>query len=264
MTYRINGGRTKNIQVAEWKGGERYGDENDDYYAEYRGKVTGAKPGDKVQVTFSGNKSGKASQQPAVHVHARLRQRRRRAGAGRRGLQGREPGLPGQRHRAEVRRGVREGHQRRRLSRPTSGTSTLVACRTTSASSTTTTRSSGISATTGSPRIPRTRPSRPRWASCRTSRWPRSEQYTTMAVRDYLNAGGKLVHAGETAQYSGLPGVSDSVGGLFYGLNGDPEAECVVDTLPGLLRGLPDHGRRLPAVLPRRVHPHRQCEPDRA
>ena len=28
----------------------------------------------------------------------------------------------------------------------------------------------------------------------------------------------------------------------------------------GLLRGLPDHGRRLPAVLPRRVHPHRQRE----
>jgi hypothetical protein len=59
------------------------------------------------------------------------------------------------------------------------------------------------------------------------------EQYTTMAVRDYLNEGGKLVHAGETAQYSGLPGIGDSVGGLYYGLNGDPEAECVVDTVPG-------------------------------
>ena len=54
-----------------------------------------------------------------------------------------------------------------------------------------------------------------------------------MAVRDYLNSGGKLVHAGETAQYSGLPGIGDAVGGLFYGLNGDPEAECVVDTVPG-------------------------------
>ena len=59
------------------------------------------------------------------------------------------------------------------------------------------------------------------------------EQFTTMAVRDYLNGGGKLVHAGETAQYSGLPGIGDAVGGLFYGLNGDAEAECVVDSVPG-------------------------------
>ena len=78
----------------------------------------------------------------------------------------------------------------------------------------------------------------------------RTQQYPTMAVRDYLNGGGKLVHAGETAQYSGLPGISDAVGGLFYGLNGDPRG--VRRRLPArVLRGLPDHGRRLPAVLPR-------------
>jgi Immune inhibitor A peptidase M6 len=59
------------------------------------------------------------------------------------------------------------------------------------------------------------------------------EQYLTMAVRDYLNDGGKLVHAGETAQYQGLPGIGDAVGGLFYGLNGDETAECVVTTIPG-------------------------------
>ena len=43
------------------------------------------------------------------------------------------------------------------------------------------------------------------------------QQYLTMAVRDYLNEGGKLIHAGETAQYGGLPGISDVVGGLYYG-----------------------------------------------
>jgi Immune inhibitor A peptidase M6 len=59
------------------------------------------------------------------------------------------------------------------------------------------------------------------------------QQFLTMAVRDYLNEGGKLVHASETAQHSGLPGIGDSVGGLFYGLNGDPTAECVVQTVPG-------------------------------
>ncbi len=32
------------------------------------------------------------------------------------------------------------------------------------------------------------------------------EQYLTMAVRDFLNDGGKLLHAGETAQYLGQLG----------------------------------------------------------
>ena len=59
------------------------------------------------------------------------------------------------------------------------------------------------------------------------------EQYLTMSVRDYLNEGGKLVRAGETAGYEGLPGISDAVGGLYYGLNGDPSAECHVDSLAG-------------------------------
>ena len=50
---------------------------------------------------------------------------------------------------------------------------------------------------------------RRRSASCPTSPVAERQQYLTMAVRDYLNEGGKLVHAGETAQYPGLPGISD-------------------------------------------------------
>ncbi len=51
-------------------------------------------------------------------------------------------------------------------------------------------------------------------------------------MRDYLNEGGKLVHAGETAQYYGLLDDLIDVGGLFYGLNGAPGAECVVEVSP--------------------------------
>ena len=40
-------------------GGERYGDENDDYYAEFRGLVRGADRGDRVTVWFEGYKKGK-------------------------------------------------------------------------------------------------------------------------------------------------------------------------------------------------------------
>ncbi|MDQ7909233.1 M14 family zinc carboxypeptidase [Phytohabitans sp. ZYX-F-186] len=56
MHYVINGARPKTVDVREWKGGEKYGGSHDDYYAELRGKVTGAKPGDRVEVWFTGRK----------------------------------------------------------------------------------------------------------------------------------------------------------------------------------------------------------------
>ncbi|MEV1289151.1 M14 family zinc carboxypeptidase [Micromonospora sp. NPDC049679] len=57
MHYVVNGARPKTVPVREWQGGERYGDTHDDYYAELRGTVRGAKPGDRVEVWFTGNKS---------------------------------------------------------------------------------------------------------------------------------------------------------------------------------------------------------------
>lgn len=56
MHYVVNGARPKTIAVREWRGGERYGDTHDDYYAELRVTVTGTKPGDRVEVWFTGNK----------------------------------------------------------------------------------------------------------------------------------------------------------------------------------------------------------------
>ncbi|HEY5877747.1 MAG TPA: M14 family zinc carboxypeptidase [Nakamurella sp.] len=51
--YRINGGRERAVSVREWRGGERYGDTHDDYYGEFRGTIR-ANPGDSVEVWFSG------------------------------------------------------------------------------------------------------------------------------------------------------------------------------------------------------------------
>ena len=42
--YRVNGGPVRRAPIGEWKGGERYGDERDRYYAELRGEVTGTRP----------------------------------------------------------------------------------------------------------------------------------------------------------------------------------------------------------------------------
>ena len=56
------------------------------------------------------------------------------------------------------------------------------------------------------------------------------QQYLTIAMRDYLNEGGKLAHAGETAAYYGLG--ASLFGGIYYGLDGHPEQECVVTVGP--------------------------------
>lgn len=56
LRYRINGGTVRHDGAREWRGGERFGAENGNYYGEFRGRVTGQKPGDKVEVWFSGKK----------------------------------------------------------------------------------------------------------------------------------------------------------------------------------------------------------------
>jgi hypothetical protein len=52
MYFSINGGKTTKVNTTEWDGGERYGAENDLYYAWRRGTVTGQQPGDEVEVWF--------------------------------------------------------------------------------------------------------------------------------------------------------------------------------------------------------------------
>jgi hypothetical protein len=59
LQYKINGGPARSAGTGEWRGGERYGNENDLYYGEFRGTVHGTKPGDKVEVWFAAAKKGK-------------------------------------------------------------------------------------------------------------------------------------------------------------------------------------------------------------
>jgi len=58
MSYIVNGGRPRTVGVKEWKGGERYGQDYDDFYAELRGTVAKQKPGDRVEVWFTGRERG--------------------------------------------------------------------------------------------------------------------------------------------------------------------------------------------------------------
>ena len=60
LRYRVNGGRTEDMALRPWKGGETYGGEDNLYFDEYRAKVEDGDPGDKVEVWFTGEtKSGK-------------------------------------------------------------------------------------------------------------------------------------------------------------------------------------------------------------
>jgi hypothetical protein len=56
------------------------------------------------------------------------------------------------------------------------------------------------------------------------------QQFLTIAVRDYLNEGGTLAHTGETTGYSGTLGTT--IGGIYYGLDGAPDQDCVVTADP--------------------------------
>ena len=135
--------------VREWDGGERYGDENDHYFAEYRGTVTGQRPGDRVEVWFSGLKlreglvtSERFSYRVRDDQDARVLVL---ADEDYRGVNPTYPaGTNAPRYAAQYVDALGPTGSARWC-----GTSTRTACRTTSACSATSTRSSGTWATTG-------------------------------------------------------------------------------------------------------------------
>jgi hypothetical protein len=53
LKYSVNGGPVQTRSTSEWDGGLRYGDEGDYWYHRMRGQVTGAQPGDSVEVWFT-------------------------------------------------------------------------------------------------------------------------------------------------------------------------------------------------------------------
>ncbi|MGV9285776.1 M14 family zinc carboxypeptidase [Streptomyces sp. NPDC003719] len=54
LKYRVNGGRTLDMALKPWRGGETYGGEDNLYFDEYRAEVKDGVPGDKVEVWFTG------------------------------------------------------------------------------------------------------------------------------------------------------------------------------------------------------------------
>nr|WSZ95442.1 M14 family zinc carboxypeptidase [Streptomyces sp. NBC_00857] len=62
LNYRVNGGRPHDKDLRAWKGGETYGGEDNLHFDQYRAEIGDTRPGDTVEVWFTGRtRSGKAT-----------------------------------------------------------------------------------------------------------------------------------------------------------------------------------------------------------
>ncbi len=239
LHYRIGGGRVQTAVVREWRGGERYGETNDRYYAEFRGTVRGATPGQSVEVWFTGKKKLRA---PSVG-----------AAADRNG--GKKVESSHFTYRLQQDGGsvlvlANEDYEGYNPGEPTGATApkyaqqyvdALAASRVSSAVWDVTKQGvphdlgvlSHFRAVVwylGDNRLTQdaedVETDTYLFGPLEDLSVAERQQYLTMSVRDYLNGGGKLALTGETTGYYGQLG--SSLGGIYYGLNGAPDQDCVV------------------------------------
>ncbi len=230
LRYRINGGRIQSTSVKAWKGGERYGDNGDTYYAEYRGVIRNADPGDSVQVWFTGRST--AGRYPRRVSSERFRYTVAEA------------------TRNEVLVVANEDYTGVNPLYPAGTTSPKYAQAYVDAL-----EANGIDASVwdvtsqgvphdlgvldhfdavvwyqGDNRLTQDAEDELTdtflFGPLEDLSVAEREQYLTLSIRDYLNAGGKLLVTGETAGYNGQLG--SAIGGIYYGLDGAPESDCVV------------------------------------
>jgi hypothetical protein len=229
LAYRINDGRLHVVRAREWRGGERYGDENDHYYAEYRGVVRGADPGDDVTAWFlaRGGKHGHKR-------HLATSERFTYSLASDTGhdvlvianedYTGVNPSYPAgtdePKYDEEYVQAIEDaGHTADVWDVDTQGVPHDLGVLS---------HYDAVVWYLGDNRFtqdPEDELTETPFGDFPDLSVAERQQYLTMAVRDYLNEGGKLIHTGETAQHQGF---LDFVGGVYYGLNGDPTAPCVI------------------------------------
>jgi hypothetical protein len=235
MHYRINGrGRIHSTDVREWDGGERYGHENNRYYGEFRAKVRGADEGDEVRVWFSGFERDNRGRTKFVESErfeydVVTDTRADVLVIANEDYEGVNPTYPAGTDApkyldAHVQAIEDAGYDADTWDVDADGIPHDLGVLS---------HYDAVVWYLGDNRI--TQDPEDELIQTVFGQLPdigvaERQQYLTIAIRDYLNEGGKLVHAGETAQYSGLPGISDIVGGLYYGLNGDETAECVISS----------------------------------
>ncbi|MGY1590968.1 M14 family zinc carboxypeptidase [Geodermatophilus sp. SYSU D00708] len=229
LRFRIDGGAERRAPVREWDGGERYGDEGDTHYAEIRGEVRGAGPGQDVEVWFTGVRPGRGPVTSERFSFTVAHDGGSVLVLANEDYEGHNPGEPGAttapRYAQEYVDALADAgidsavwdvsaqgvpHDLGVLSHFDSVVWYLGDNRLTQDAEDVLTDVLG--------------------APLEDAAVAERQQFLTLVVRDYLNAGGTLALAGETAGYHGALGTG--LGGIYYGLDGAPDQDCVVTVDP--------------------------------
>ncbi|MQY04202.1 M14 family metallopeptidase [Actinomadura macrotermitis] len=226
LNYRINGGHARRADVREWRGGKRYGGENDLYYAEYRGKVHGQKPGDKVEVWFSGTKNGRRVDSGHFTYTVRDQGRADVLIVADEDYKGVNPSYPAGTNAPKYAQQYADlvkasGHRPAVWDIDKDGVPHDLGVLK---------HFKGVVWYLGDNRLTQDAaddPVRTYLGNVRDSQVADRAKDLVLSVRSYLNEGGKLLYTGETAGYNG-PLNRLNGGGIYYGLKGHPERPCVV------------------------------------
>jgi hypothetical protein len=227
MRYRINGGREQRARVSEWDGGERYGDDGDRWYGEFRGEVRGARAGDRVEVRFTGREpgrgGGRVESEPFTYTVERT------GGSvlvlADEDYTGFNPGEPGQ----VTAPRYAQAHVDALAANGIDAAVWDVSAQGVPHDLGVLDHFDAVVWYLGDNRL--TQDAEDVLTQVGTTQYEDAavserQQFLTLAVRDYLNDGGKLALAGETAGYQGTLG--SLIGGIYYGLDGAPDQDCVV------------------------------------
>jgi hypothetical protein len=226
LNYRVNGGEAQRARVREWDGGERYGGDRDRYYAEFRAEVTGTKPGDSVEVWFTAGHRGGAAESEHFSYTVASDTNAKALILANEDYKGVNPTYPA----GTVAPKYVDEYAAALDANGITHDTWDVDAQGTPHPLGVLSHYDTVVWERGDDRLVQDPEDRltPTFllGPVPDIAVAERQQFLTMSVRDYLNEGGRLVHAGENTQYYGLLG--RSLGGIFYGLNGAPDRPCAV------------------------------------
>jgi hypothetical protein len=229
MHDQINQGKTKTTGVREWRGGERYGDDGNHYFAEYRGKAKGQRPGDEVKVWFSGisHKKGRVASDSFVYKVRDDRDARVLVLA-EEDYTGVNPLYPGRTNAPRYAQQYVDALAANRIKSVVWDVDKEGVPHDLGVLG----HFDAVVWYLGDNRLTQDAVDQP--VNSVIGPLPDSQvadraKDLVLSVRAYLNEGGKLVYTGETTSYFGpLRGANG--GGIYYGLKGHPERPCFIST----------------------------------
>ncbi|WP_240776679.1 M14 family metallopeptidase [Nonomuraea basaltis] len=212
LNYQVNGGRTKTALTSEWKGGERYGKGYNRYYHWMRGKITGTGPGDKVKVWFTsiGKKSADFTYTVASDIGGKVLVLAAEDVTGISPAQGVTEAKYADEYATALQSAgyTSDVYDMDKLGRKAPHPLGVLS------------HYKAVVWETGDDIIPRSAGQVPGTTS-------KSGVDTELAVRDYLNEGGKLLHAGKFPSYA-----ANANGAYYYEPDYPAQPECTVDDDP--------------------------------